>query len=271
MSEELKPLLHGPLDERARSVLVSGLEDGPSAQQIERAALALGLSTSVAIAATASAKLGGAKIQSAGLTLVLKWLGTGAIAGLVTSAALTLAPGSAPAPSTPAEQATPADVVATAPAIAPREPSSVVAQPKPERAPPRASFVQAPSTAPTSEPTPPPGASVARFPNRSEQLRAETALLDEARRALARGDASVALSRLTTYSERFSEPLLAPEAALLRVRALKAAGRTNEARSLAERELRTSADDAYAERIRRAAGIRAAPAASASKPPSASF
>jgi hypothetical protein len=67
-------------------------------------------------------------------------------------------------------------------------------------------------------------------PERAEDaLTAEVRLLGDARDALAEGDAARALEVLTMYGRRFTAGALAPEAAVLRVDALCAAGRAAEA------------------------------------------
>ena len=69
----------------------------------------------------------------------------------------------------------------------------------------------------------------------ASSLAAETRLLEQARRALRRGDAVAALAALDAHGSRFPKGVLLDEARSTRLRALCAAGRPGEAAELAER------------------------------------
>ena len=68
----------------------------------------------------------------------------------------------------------------------------------------------------------------------AEHLAQEVALVDRARAALARGDATGALAALDDYEARFSPRKFAPEALYLRMEALLREGRSGAAQSVAE-------------------------------------
>jgi hypothetical protein len=87
-------------------------------------------------------------------------------------------------------------------------------------------------------------------------LDAEVALLDAARKALKLGDPNVALTWLNRHGE-LRAPALAAEATLLRVQALVAAGRTTEARTVAEAAVGSANGSAYAQRLRKLVGVAA--------------
>jgi hypothetical protein len=70
-----------------------------------------------------------------------------------------------------------------------------------------------------------------KAPARSAQLDEERALLDVARTALVRDDATAALASLGEHAHRFAKPLLAEEREALAVQALVKVGRVDEARA----------------------------------------
>ena len=78
----------------------------------------------------------------------------------------------------------------------------------------------------------------------------ELALVEAARSALARGDARASLEMLDRYDERFRHGALAAEAEVTRIEALAKSGRTEEARTLADRFLERRATSSYVARVR---------------------
>jgi outer membrane protein assembly factor BamD (BamD/ComL family) len=70
----------------------------------------------------------------------------------------------------------------------------------------------------------------------------EIAVIDDAKRALAGGDAAEALRQLDAYRVAFPSGTLAAEATALRIEAMARAGRRQEARALLD-ELRRSHPD----------------------------
>ncbi|MBX3191737.1 MAG: hypothetical protein KF819_32390 [Labilithrix sp.] len=99
------------------------------------------------------------------------------------------------------------------------EPTASVESTAAKKPPRPAAPASAPSTATADPPTDP--------------LAAELADLDRARERLRSGDASGALTRLDAYTKSHPRGALATEATLLRIEALVAAGRRDEARSAA--------------------------------------
>jgi len=87
-------------------------------------------------------------------------------------------------------------------------------------------------TASVAAPSPP--AALSPAPG-TETLAAERSLLDEARSALRAGDAPGALGDLDLHAQRFPAGVLAEERDAMRVEALVAAGRVDDARAAGER------------------------------------
>jgi hypothetical protein len=91
--------------------------------------------------------------------------------------------------------------------------------------------------------------------DRGPSLAEENQYMNRARALLAGGQSGGALAVLDEYNARFREGQLAPEAALLHVRAYAAAGNAQAARELAERLLQRAPTGDYAARVREAAGL----------------
>jgi outer membrane protein assembly factor BamD (BamD/ComL family) len=93
------------------------------------------------------------------------------------------------------------------------------------------------------------GAPAAR-PHPAESTAAsELALLDQARRAIAEGSPARALSILDAYASRYPRGVMAPEASVLRVEALAAAGDRNAVKREGEAFLRANPSSPYAARV----------------------
>jgi hypothetical protein len=86
-------------------------------------------------------------------------------------------------------------------------------------------------------------------PSVGSSATAEVARLDEARAALAQGDPARALSTLEGYARRFPRGVLGPEAAVLRIEALVAAGDRPAATRAAQSFLKANPASPYAQRI----------------------
>lgn len=231
-------------DEAAKRLMLSMRDEKPPEGAMNRALLALGVTTA-AVVSTGSALGTGATLSGKSVTwLALKWVGAGAVLGLaVGTGATLLAP--APPPTKPASVTTSAEVHETSAPIV-----TATFSPK------------ATSTAGADEPEPRPS-SRAAAPSAKEEapsveapdtLPREVELLDEARGALSRGSANEALSTLDRYTREFPRGRLSTEALVLRIDALARAGRTSEAKSLAERFLATSPNSPHAARIRKSIG-----------------
>lgn len=111
--------------------------------------------------------------------------------------------------------------------------SATVAAPKPSANSSTNAIVAATEDAPSADPIAP-----------------ELSLLDSARAALAANDAARALSTLDGYAAKFPSGVLAPEATVLRVDALRRLGRDADARALAERFLEKNGASPLAKRVR---------------------
>ncbi|AKU94898.1 hypothetical protein AKJ09_01562 [Labilithrix luteola] len=111
-----------------------------------------------------------------------------------------------------------------------------------------------PTALPKPTPSAPPRAkqtTAASATTESEtSIDAELAAIEAARRVLASGRASEALSRVHDYRATFTNAHFSDEADVIEVQALVALGRTDEAQSKAQRFLAAHPQSAYAKRIR---------------------
>lgn len=253
MTEPLR-LLDDDEHPRARALLRAALDERAPEGGARRTLSALGVAaaaTGAASAASAAGSAGGA--LSVSLLAVGKWVGGGALIGVVVATAA--------APPEPSEREH-APVVAHDPrASAPEAPAPI----DPPRAESKAEVVRpnaprvvrntiAPRAAASIAAPPPAATTAARFEPVVDPLQREIQLLDEARRALARGSASVALDLLDRHSREHSSGRLGPEAFVLRLEALIRAGQGDRARALARSWLSRHPNGPHAERIRKIAG-----------------
>ncbi len=239
-------------DELTLALLRSGQEDAPDeASRMQNLAL---LGASVAVGGLA-AKVGLAKwLWAAGAGKWLNVLGMVAVsAGSIGVYAVVqslrepahvqtmpAAPAVAAMPSAAARSPEPTPTVA-ATAIAPVETTPTpAAAPTIEIAP--TTKGAASSAAPASSVM---GTSAAKL-----GLSDEIARLDDARRALARGDANTTLVLLDRYDREPAAHALSQEASMLRIEALVALGRRDEARRHARRLLAANSGTAYEDRVR---------------------
>jgi hypothetical protein len=224
MSKMPRLLMHGA-DDFERALLRSASHDAGSSRARARC-LAAAAGVSVISGAAASA-------ASVSTAVLVKWVGVGVVAGLGTLGAVqggtyvAHALSSRPAPSaramtdrhavaSVAEKGSPVAVLTPAPTPSVRLPD--VAQPEPgSQSLARNSLRTAPDDAPQSSVEAAP-------PTEDHALDREVALLDRARAALSRGDATRALSLLKARQEQFPRGALGPEAALTRVKALLTLG-----------------------------------------------
>jgi hypothetical protein len=222
-------------------LLASAKRDQPPAGSRRRALLAAATAVATSTtAATATASLGTLARLAA-----WKWVAVGAmsIGTLVAAKAIiavpaTVVPESRSLPAAaPAERARqdpapvptrtspplPPEVIPTAPSLPPSLPQ---ASPKTEApiAKPQTSVAAAPATAivhaPSAQPSSP-----------GSTLSAEISAIDQAKRALASGEAGEALRQVDAYRSVFPKGILSAEASALRVEALVRAGRRDEARA----------------------------------------
>lgn len=273
---ELRPIVQDNPTEREKLLISSAALDAPPPAGKDRVLAALGLATVTTAVGSAS----GATIPSAAATTVgLKWLMTGVLGGAVIFGAVkhVLPRGersvgqhgqhglAQPMPSRAAPEsrpglppnppfAPPAGVSEAAPETRP-ELSRSTAQTVTMRASKASPSMTTPSLA-----APAGGAmnAVVAAPDVAPALRMtladEVATLKEAQRVLAAGDPAACLRSLTAYDQRFERPTLGAESMVLRIEALVALGRVDEARGLGQKLLASQPDTPYARRIASALG-----------------
>jgi hypothetical protein len=218
------------LDEGANGfearLLRSGRNDAPSAHSRRRIAAALGIggvfgASTIATGASANAP-GWFTLNTAAIAKVAGGVVAGALA--VYGGAQVLAP------------AKPAPVIAVQaprPLPAKNAPETIVLPAPAEPAP------AEPKTATPVEPQERP----------ADTLPLELAALDKARRALASGDAALALARLDEYNKTFPKPRLKAEATVLRIEALAKSGSMPAATRLGREFLKRNPNGPYARRV----------------------
>ncbi len=282
------PRLADSNDAFTRELMWSVSEDEPPRGALGRAAIAIGVGSAVAgaaanasaattavaavkvgAAASTAAKVGTAAsgIGAAGsvgipMLMVAKFVGIGAIAGLVTvggmqvvqraaesSHRMQTAASATAAPSGGGMQSTPA--VATA---LPRASASADEEPGAGTS---AVPVAAPSQMQRGEDTDESEPGVADAAGGGPSLTAEVAALDRAREALAAGRGAEVLRELDSYERGVRTGVLDPEATVLRIDALQQVGNRAAAAELARKFVATHPSSAHAPRLR--AMIEAAP------------
>jgi hypothetical protein len=278
-------LLDSSRNPRSRELLRAHLEDRPSPTARRAAALALGIGASVTVTASASATGAAASATASALAapslglIAAKWIAIGTLGGVALA-------GGASAISTsgqPAITEARSGVVlpAVEPAVAPEpapsftargahEPPSeaqrVVALPEPRT--PSDSAVKVSSRAVSSSriatavaPALPASATLPE----ARGLAQEVAEIDAARRALAGGDATLALRHLDAYSALARTGTLDREAQLLRIDAFLLGPDRARGAALAEQYLARYPQDPHAARLRALLGDRSSPAATTPK------
>jgi hypothetical protein len=227
-------------DEFERELLGSALPDRGSDRALQRTLVSIGAGTAITVAAA----------PTFGASVVLKWLGIGAVAGLVTAGSVDFVTHRSGSESTVrAVAATPAAArpVATAPG---NPPPGLPAEPAFEPTPPSAARAPAPpmphdGTEVPALVAPSVGALPPQMPS-AERLLLEVRALDRAKAALSRGDSGAALAALDDHARSFPRAALAPEAGVLRVRALLAGGNRGAALAIARRVVSAQPDSAHA-------------------------
>lgn len=260
-------------DEFERDLLQSSRGDVPSERAYQRTLTSLGVGFLMPIAAAhvaegaaqaAALTVAAAPVKSLGAAVLMKWLGSGMLLGVVTASGIGL--------STRVWEPEPAQKAAVSPRVAEIQPAvsaSVVKSPDAPRvplavpepaAPPSAvgrrhvraaepaftaPVLRAPVLPPPSEPPP-----AEPKPLDASSLEREMRLLDAARSALTRKDAGAALSTLARYRSEFARGSLAPEAQVLEVRALLQAGERARASALGARVIAADPAGRHADAVR---------------------
>ena len=235
-------LLDGGGDPLEANLLRSACADAPPREGKARLLGAMGVAaaaTTAAGAGTASGAMSGAKgaLALAGKWMVLGGMGAAVAAGSVHFVRPFIAP-------------TPPPVVAQSPT-----PSVMKIAAPPVHAPPSPLSVDStepaiePPAMPAPMPTPAPAPRVPAHTGDDDMLAEELPYIDRVRRSLAEGEPADAIVSLNTYELHFIHPRLAEEAQVLRVEALVRLGKTEPARSVAERFLRADPASPYAKRV----------------------
>ncbi|HVY25901.1 MAG TPA: hypothetical protein VHB79_05090 [Polyangiaceae bacterium] len=227
----------GPAQELMTTGSVLRVPSGARQRALQFTGVAVGMSaTSTAVAASAS---------TLAKSLVL-WVSLGAVGGGVASLTVSEvvsrldAPHAAPPPA-PAVPLKGGPVVGQPPAPTAEVPAAFAAAPAlPAEAPavadaPAVRAARGSKSRPEDAPATPPTASVGAFAETATHtsLLEEQRVIETARAAVARGDATSALATLDGYDRGYAKKQFGPEALALRVQALAAAGRLELARSLA--------------------------------------
>ena len=227
-----------------RRLLDAASRELPSVELTRKMQQALGLSIAAsAMTAVAVKSSGAATTALATGAPAFAWpaISVGVLALAVTGAVVGLR-------STASHQAAPRPV-ATLPAVvlgpAPVAPAPLAAPAPAARAFERPAFVPAPARAHHH----------ALAAATSSELRAEIALVDAARTAIASGADDRALALLQRYDGSFPTGTFRPEAAALRIEALDHLGRAAQARTLASKFIAAHADSPLADRVARLTGL----------------
>jgi hypothetical protein len=257
-----------------RRLLLSARDDGPSRSSRERLFVALGIGGATALGAAAAtatatqlsaagstlaasgaaAALSKAVPSGAGVTAlaIMKWVGVGAIAGLVTTGTANMVGRMSDAPETSA----------AAPARGDKAPDERSSRTSAIYAP-AAPAAETPAEAPAIEqeiPPPPAPAAAAPVPKVVAAKRVagtpaanvgkEVSTLDRAREALAAGDTPSAFQALGQHESEFASGALGPEAELLRIQALLARHEYNSAAVMARGFLMKNPKSPHVGRVR---------------------
>lgn len=221
------------LDEDSTSfeskLLRAGKKDAPAPHNRRRIAAALGVGSVFAASTVATGASATGK----------SWLGlaTGSvlrIAATVTAGALAVYGGARVLAPDTEEPAPKPPVTVSRPAPAPARPPAEVAPPAPAPAPVESAEPVVRRAAPAST---------------ADTLSEELAVLDRARRALARGEPGAALAQLDDHARRFPKRHLSSEATVLRIEALVKSGDTAQAARLGKDFLARQPNSPYEKRV----------------------
>jgi len=235
---EPRRLIDDSPGELEAALLRAGRETRASSRARLSTLAALGVAGSAVVAGkSAAASLSSSSVQ--------QLVAAGAVAVAATIGVLALTIGR----STPTVPAASSPVVVTSAAAAPRGASNVTsAEPEPE---PPAPVATPPAAAP---PRTGAAAPVAPRPSPGASLADETRSLDAARKALAAGEPSRALTLLDDHARRFPRGGLALEAEVLRIEALAQSGNGAAAASRARAFVARHPSSVFTPRVRRIAG-----------------
>ncbi len=250
-----------------RTLLGSMSRDAPHPGAKRATLAALGLGTAAATAAGTASALGATGMAA-------KFVVVAALSGLATTGVvLGVEYGLSPSHPNPAHQATVQPRKAPRSPASPSSPAAVVSAafdtPKRIETTPVAPVPTPPAKTPSAPPvpdqpepvlepdrflsttdTPPPPVGPGPSLGAQSSLREETAELDRARSAISAGKARAGLAELDRYDAKYSRGVLAPEAALLRIKALLMTGEELRARALARSFAATHPQSPHLEQLR---------------------
>lgn len=226
----------------ALSLLEAGRSEVASPASLQRALATV----SVAAAATAATS-SGAAASSLGAGLWFKWMGIGALGGLVSMGAVQVVSSQVSVSRSYPPTATQAAAV---PAVGPLPAAAAKHEPAPTAA-----------ADPTAAPDPTPLAAAASAthsaargraapPAERDSLAAELSRIDAARLRLNSGDAQATLALLDAYARDYPEPNFGQEALLLRIESHVVSGHCSRARALGSGFLNLHEKSALGQRVR---------------------
>jgi hypothetical protein len=229
-------------DDFEHDLIVAARRDVPRPAALKRTLTSIGVVVSLPLGvATVAEGAVAAPVLKLGAVVVTKWLATGLVLGVATAggakvAERALAP-EAPALASPVAKR-PMPRLEESPGITLENTSAAAAEARVAPLPGPATVISVPEVARESV-----SAASASLP---EEVRS----LDAARQALSQGDARGALALLGRYATQFESGALMPEARVLEVRALLAAGEHTRARTAAKRIMDRDPQSAHAEVVR---------------------
>jgi|HubBroStandDraft_1064217.scaffolds.fasta_scaffold110308_2 hypothetical protein len=256
---DLRPILQDDPTEREKLLIDSARLDVPPAAAKGRMLAALGFA---AVTTTTAGAGGATTVATSGAARLIKWLAISAIGSAITLGAVEglSPPLSEMAGNTPIAESEAKPEPPSSPGRALDAPEWKVPRTVPAPIPTMRAVAAMPAVpaTPAAKPVSGQGSTFGGSPPQPT-LTAEVAALAEARHALASGDAATSLGLLDGYDRRFAQPILTLEATVLRVEALVALGRIDEARGLARGMLAAHPDSPYAQRVRSLIGTATSP------------
>jgi hypothetical protein len=234
-------------DDFEHDLILSARRDAPRPAALRRtlATIGVGVSLPLGVASVAEGAVAAAPVVKLGAVALTKWLATGVALGVATAGGAKVAE-RAFEPERPA-------VVSPEKGAAKRAAPRVAASPVVAVESASLSVEEAPSAPAVPVATVAvPATDAARAPGSvpSALLPEEVRSLDAARHALAQGDARGALALLRRYEETFGSGALLPEAGVLEVKALLAAGERTLAVARAKRITERDPGSPHAEAVR---------------------
>jgi hypothetical protein len=235
-------LLDGDGSYIERNLLAAGHDENPNEDAKRHAAIALGIAAvSIWPAAASATAVATAKASKASLPLIFKLLAVGAVGAGTLGTAQYLVSRSEPPPATETVSAksTPSSPL---PARKERVVADTSKQDPTEAVPLESLELEQEASGRRG-----PGRVAA--PAGTASIADEIRALDEARRALANGDAATANRALDAYRRNFPKGALAEESTLLRIEALARGGNRGRAKALADRFRARHPDSPHLRRI----------------------